>query len=117
MWANTNEFVYFPGTVGLTLLIKCVRPRVYRLIHSWSSSLLIHVQRTSCKCVYSSSNIYYSEDLVVTNGATQGLYMLTSLLFSPGDLVFVEDPTYFVALKILRDDIGLQCVPGTYNIH
>jgi hypothetical protein len=54
------------------------------------------------------------DDLIVTNGATQGLYMLASLLFSAGDLVFVEDPTYFVALKLLQKDIGLQCVPGIH---
>ena len=38
--------------------------------------------------------------------------MLGSLFFSPGDLVFVEDPTYFVALRILGEDRGLKCVPG-----
>ena len=55
---------------------------------------------------------FCSDDLIATNGATQGLYMLASLLFSTGDLVFVEDPTFFVALKILQDDVGLKCVPG-----
>ena len=49
----------------------------------------------------------------MTNGATQGLDLIATLLFSAGDLVFVEDPTYFVALKLLRDDLGLQCVPGS----
>ena len=51
-------------------------------------------------------------DLIVTNGASQGLYMLSSLLFSRGDVVFVEDPTYFLALKLFQDDMGFRCVPG-----
>ena len=37
--------------------------------------------------------------------------MLSSLYFSPGDMVFVEDPTYFVAQHTLQDDCGLVCVP------
>jgi selenocysteine lyase/cysteine desulfurase len=53
-----------------------------------------------------------SDDIIVTAGATQGLAMLANLLFSPGDLVFVEDPTYFIGLQALRQDCGLQCVPG-----
>ena len=54
----------------------------------------------------------YSEDLLVTSGATQGLSMLSTLLFSPGDLAFVEDPTYFIALRMLKLDAGLKCVPS-----
>ncbi|CAI7997374.1 Aromatic-amino-acid aminotransferase 1 [Geodia barretti] len=51
------------------------------------------------------------DDIIVTAGATQGLAMLANLLFSPGDLVFVEDPTYFIGLQALRQDCGLHCVP------
>ena len=53
----------------------------------------------------------FSDDLVVTGGASPGLAMLSSLYFSPGDMVFVEDPTYFVAQHTLQDDCGLVCVP------
>ena len=42
--------------------------------------------------------------------------MTVSLLFSSGDLVFVEDPTYFVALKILRSDVGLKCVADSPHL-
>ena len=38
--------------------------------------------------------------------------MLTHLLFSPGDLVFVEDPTYFIATKMLQEDCKMKTVPG-----
>ena len=47
-------------------------------------------------------------------GQLNACIMLASLLFSAGDLVFVEDPTYFVALKLLQKDVGLQCVPGIH---
>ena len=57
-----------------------------------------------------------SGDIIVTAGASQGLAMLANLLFSPGDLVFVEDPTYFIALQALRQDCGLKCVSGRYSL-
>eukprot|EP00058_Branchiostoma_floridae_P008250 XP_002593738.1 hypothetical protein BRAFLDRAFT_124477 [Branchiostoma floridae] len=53
-----------------------------------------------------------SSSLVVTAGATQGLYMLASLLFSRGDVVFVEDPTYFIGFQILKTDLGLKTISG-----
>ena len=37
--------------------------------------------------------------------------MLASLFFSAGDLVFVEDPSYFAALRTLQHDLGLKCIP------
>ena len=56
--------------------------------------------------------IFYSDDIVCTCGATSGLMMLTCTMFKSGDYVFVEDPTYFIALKIFRDDLGLNVIPG-----
>ncbi len=41
-----------------------------------------------------------------------GLVMLSSLLFTSTDLVFVENPTYFVATKIIGQDFGMTMVPG-----
>ena len=40
--------------------------------------------------------------MVVTNGSQQFLYMVTEALCDEGDLVLVEDPTYFVYLGILQ---------------
>jgi 2-aminoadipate transaminase len=42
------------------------------------------------------------DDVVVTNGSQQLLYLLTEALCDPGDIVLVEDPTYFVYLGILE---------------
>ena len=38
-----------------------------------------------------------------------GLSLLSHMLFSAGDLVFVEDPTYFLAKKIF-DDAGMKII-------
>jgi len=48
--------------------------------------------------------------LLVTNGSSMGLHLVCSLFTHPGDLVFVEEPTYFLALRILADH-GLQVIP------
>lgn len=44
-----------------------------------------------------------AESLVVTAGASQALDLLCTLYTRPGDVVFVEEPTYFIALRIFAD--------------
>ncbi|KAG8196163.1 hypothetical protein JTE90_007893 [Oedothorax gibbosus] len=44
-----------------------------------------------------------SEQIFLTGGASSGLWLVLSALFSPGSVVFVEDPSYFCALKIFSD--------------
>jgi 2-aminoadipate transaminase len=45
----------------------------------------------------------YSPDrMIITNGSQQLLYMTTEALCDPGDIVLVEDPSYFVYLGILQ---------------
>lgn len=43
-----------------------------------------------------------AEQVVITNGSQQGLYLLTQLFCEPGDIVLVERPSYFVYLELLR---------------
>ena len=47
-----------------------------------------------------------------TAGASQGLYFLANLLFDTGDIVFVDEVTYFLALSLLEKDSRLKAVPG-----
>jgi DNA-binding transcriptional MocR family regulator len=42
------------------------------------------------------------EELIVTNGLTQGLALVTQTLTRPGDRVLVEEPTYLGFLNLLR---------------
>ena len=52
-----------------------------------------------------------AEHLVLTCGATNGLHLVTSCLVRQGGVVFVENPTYFIALNILHGDMGLDVCP------
>ena len=45
---------------------------------------------------------YAADGVVLTNGCQQLLYMVSEALCNPGDVVLVEDPTYFVFLGILQ---------------
>jgi 2-aminoadipate transaminase len=45
---------------------------------------------------------YAPDRMVITNGSQQMLYMVTEALCDEGDIVLVEDPTYFVFLGILQ---------------
>eukprot|EP01065_Artemidia_motanka_P042414 TRINITY_DN5693_c0_g1_i1.p1 TRINITY_DN5693_c0_g1~~TRINITY_DN5693_c0_g1_i1.p1 ORF type:complete len:418 (+),score=121.20 TRINITY_DN5693_c0_g1_i1:102-1355(+) len=47
------------------------------------------------------------ERLFATAGATQGMHFVVTHFFRHGDIVFVEDPTYFLSIKILRS-LGLS---------
>ncbi len=44
-----------------------------------------------------------ADELFITAGASQGLDLLATLLARSGDTVFVEEPSYFLALRILAD--------------
>ena len=46
--------------------------------------------------------IYSSERLLITSGSQQLLYMTAEALCDEGDIVLVEDPTYFVYLGIVQ---------------
>lgn len=52
---------------------------------------------------------------IITNGSQQLLYLLSEALFDPGDIVIVEDPTYFVFLGIAQsraiDCRGVKLTP------
>jgi len=52
-----------------------------------------------------------ADELVLTCGATNGLHLTISSLIKQGGTVFVEDPTYFIALSLLSGDMGLRVVP------
>jgi len=49
------------------------------------------------------------EQLFVTSGISSALDLLCTLFTKPGDTVFVEEPTYFLALRIFADH-GLRVV-------
>ena len=46
--------------------------------------------------------LYAPDATLLTHGSQQLLYMVTEVLCDPGDVVIVEDPTYFVFLGILQ---------------
>ena len=50
------------------------------------------------------------ESLFVTSGVSGSLDLICTLFTQPGDTIFVEEPTYFLALRIFVDH-GLRLVP------
>jgi 2-aminoadipate transaminase len=57
--------------------------------------------------VVDSDKAYSPDRMVITNGSQQMLYMVTEAMCDEGDIVLVEDPTYFVYLGILQSH-GIQ---------
>jgi 2-aminoadipate transaminase len=52
--------------------------------------------------------VYSADRVLITHGSQQLLYIVTECLCDPGDMVILEDPTYFVYLSILQSR-GIQC--------
>jgi DNA-binding transcriptional MocR family regulator/dihydrodipicolinate reductase len=51
----------------------------------------------------SDDNYVKSEDIFMTNGISQAVFMLASLLKKDYKKVYVQDPTYFIMLNIFRE--------------
>ena len=52
------------------------------------------------------------DNVFITNGATQGIYLSVSALLDPGDTILVENPTFPFALKTFRLlGLNVQTVP------
>jgi len=53
-----------------------------------------------------------ADSLCVTGGNSQALDMVCTAFAKPGDTVFVEEPSYFLAFQILRDyDLNIVGIP------
>ena len=55
------------------------------------------------------------DDLFITNGASLSLDLICTLYSKPGDIVFIEEPSYFLALRTLENH-GLKPVPIPQDI-
>ena len=52
---------------------------------------------------------------MVTAGATQGHHLVSTVMFDKTTPVFMEDPSYFIALKMLKEDFAMNIIPS--NVH
>ena len=57
-----------------------------------------------------------ANDLMITASASQALDLICTRFTKPGDTIFVEEPTYFLALLIFRDhDLNVIGIPMDAN--
>ncbi len=91
-------------TAGETNLRQCTARHLQRLDQSSSSSSssLERKSRTRMKNEDENDKIHSWERVMITGGSQQLLYMTLEALGDEGDIVLVEDPTYFVFLSILQ---------------
>lgn len=50
-----------------------------------------------------------ADETIITTGSQQALFLAVQALCEPGDIILVEDPTYFVMLDVLRT-LGVRAV-------
>jgi len=53
-----------------------------------------------------------NDQVIIGNGSQQLLSLVTEILCDPGDIILLEDPTYFVYLGIVQS-CGIEAVPFT----
>ena len=87
-------------TAGLPPLRRLTAERVQ---HLDAAALATAEPRTSRAArAQLHEGLYAPDDWLITNGSQQLLYLVTEALCDPGDIVLVEDPTYFVFLGIIQ---------------
>lgn len=87
-------------TAGLPELRRRTAERVQRL----DAAALTRADARTGRAThaYLREELYAPDDWLITNGSQQLLYLVTEALCDPGDIVLVEDPTYFVFLGIMQ---------------
>jgi 2-aminoadipate transaminase len=93
-------------TAGDTTLRQLTAAHLHNLdtqaSQSFSSSSLVLEPKARTRTKDDNEKVYSFERLLITSGSQQLLYMTTEALCDEGDIVLVEDPTYFVYLSILQ---------------
>ncbi len=75
------------------------------------------LRELSCEVIASHpgerAEAFDSSALFITNGSQQALYMAVQAICDPGDIVLVEEPSYFVCLEMLKGlglrPVGIPC--------
>jgi len=97
---SARPALQYGSTIGLPQLR-------HEILRRWRKQDRITTRRSSVT----------SDDVVITNGSQQLLYLITEVLCDPGDIVIVEDPTYFVYLGILQAmGVRVGCVESTASL-
>lgn len=119
----TNLVIGAPDLNTLKMTSKIFQQASQHLSDHGNEALFQYGARTGCKQYlnelteflnqsYKSDYSVHADNLVLTCGATHGLQLAASTLLPPGQgIIFVENPTYFIALDILQDDLGHRPVP------
>ena len=87
---RSPEYLQYGTTMGRPELRKFVAQRLSRMDHHQSPS-------------------YHPDNVMITNGSQQSLYMAMQVLCDPGDIVLVESPSYFVFLELLKG-LGITAI-------
>lgn len=61
------------------------------------------------------AGVFKTDEIFISNGSQQALYLAGQVLCDRGDIVLVEEPSYFVCLEMLKGlglrPIGIPCTP------
>tara|TARA_Y100000588_G_scaffold92176_2_gene99605 strand:- start:3658 stop:4920 length:1263 start_codon:yes stop_codon:yes gene_type:complete len=87
---KTPEYLQYGTTIGRPKLRKFVAKRLSQIDQHQSPA-------------------YNLDNVMLTTGSQQALYLAIQVLCDPGDILLVESPSYFVFLELLKG-LGIQAV-------
>jgi 2-aminoadipate transaminase len=102
---TSRPALQYGSTAGDPALRRLTAQHLHKLdaqSFSSSSSSLVLESRARARTKDNEEQVYSPERLLITSGSQQLLYMSAEALCDEGDIVLVEDPTYFVFLGILQ---------------
>ncbi len=81
---------------------ELVANRSYRaLIHTPTEGFL-SLRRTVCKLMQKRGVYCQPDEVMMLSGSQQGIDLAARIILDPGDIVVVEEPTYFPAIQVFR---------------
>ncbi len=98
-----------PGLLPTDLIRPLVVEQEY-LAYGQQSGADAFRQKLSAWLTEDYSQPVSAEELLVTNGSSNALDMICTQLIQPGATILVEDPSYFIALKLFKAR-GFKVIP------
>lgn len=91
-----------PQKLILRTMQQVIREKSASLLRYYSSNGSAELRDTIVARAVTYKSIIRPEELLITDGALQGLYIALASICEPGDIIAVENPCVFSALEVIR---------------
>lgn len=105
----TPADIFIPQNLILKTMQEVVREKGASLLRYYPNSGLLRLRELITKRYALHGAYLQSEELIITDGALQALYIALSSITCPGDIIAVESPCVFSILEVIAN-LGLRTI-------